>query len=356
MHRRVNMKGIAVGDLFIPSDKMKDIFLFEGVRERVGEFEVITFESRDRDDIRQKIRNIESNGPEAEPPPKRLPELIKEADILAVHLCPVSGSMLERADHLKAICTARGGTENIDMEAANIRKIPVINTPHHNANAVAEYVIGLIIAETRNIARSYFALRSGEWREIYSNSARIPELSGSRVGILGFGQIGRMVAEKLKNFDVETLVYDPFVEEDVIVAAGFKSADLETILSESDIVSIHVRLSETTRGMIGEKELRAMKKSAYIINTARAGLVDLDALLRALKERWIQGAAVDVYEREPASFDHPLFALDNVTVTNHRAGDTLNAYWKAPQLMGAQLAKFLAGERPSFLANPHILI
>jgi len=349
------MKGIAVGDLFIPTEKMNEIFMVDGVKEKICEVETLTFESKDRDDIRQKIRNIEAHGPEAEPPPVRLFELVKDADILAIHLCPVSRKLIEHADCLKVICTARGGTENIDMEAVNERKIPVINTPHHNANAVAEYVVGLMITETRNIARSYHALRNGEWRELYCNSTHIPELSGSMVGIVGFGQTGRLVAEKLKGFDVGLAVCDPYVDESAIRLSGCRSADLETVLSESDIVSIHVRLSENTRGMIGEKELRTMKPSAYLINTARAGLIDLDALVMALAEGWIQGAAVDVYEREPAPVDHPLFSLDNVTVTTHRAGDTLNAYWKAPQLMGAQLAKHLAGERPAFLANPHIL-
>jgi D-3-phosphoglycerate dehydrogenase len=348
------MKGVAVGDLFIPTDKMTELFKADGVRERVREVETDTFESKNRDDMRQKIRNIEANGPEAEPPPARLLELVKDADILAVHLCPLSRKLIEKAGHLKVICTARGGTENIDMEAVNERKIPVINTPHHNANAVAEYVVGLMIAETRNIARSYHGLRKGEWREHYPNSAHIPELNGSKIGIVGFGQTGRLVAEKLKGFGVEIAVYDPYVDEKAIQKAGCSSADLVTVLSESDIVSIHVRLSENTRGMIGEKELGAMKSSGYLINTARAGLVDLNALVLALTEGRIQGAAVDVYEKEPAPADHPLFSLDNVTVTNHRAGDTLNAYWKAPLLIGEQLAIFLAGGRPAFLANQHL--
>ncbi|MBN2323750.1 MAG: 2-hydroxyacid dehydrogenase [Spirochaetes bacterium] len=347
------MKAVAVGDLFIPTDKMKGLFFVEGVREKVDIVETVTFDSKNRDDIRRKIRNIEANGPEAEPPPAHLFEMVQDTDILAVHLCPLSRSLIEHAKSLKVICTARGGTENIDMKAVNGRRIPVINTPHHNANAVAEYVVGLMIAETRNIARSHHALKKGEWREAYGNSAHIPELAGSKIGIVGFGQTGRLVAEKLKSFGVETTVCDPFVDEKTIREAGFRCGDLGTVLTESDIVSIHVRLAENTRGMIGENELRGMKPSAYLINTARAGLVDLGALVRALTEGWIQGAAVDVFEKEPAPADHPLFSLDNVTVTNHRAGDTLNAYWKAPLLLGEQLAKFIAGERPAFLANPH---
>ena len=124
---------------------------------------------------------------------------------------------------------------------------------------------------------------------------------------------------------------------------------------ESDIVSLHVRPNDNTRGMIGEPQLRMMKPSAYLINTARAGLVDLEAFCRALRERWITGAAVDVYESEPVKLEYPLLALDNVTVTNHRAGETRNSYWVAPLLMGAQSAKLLRGETPEFIANPEVL-
>jgi len=349
------MKGVAVGDLFIPTEKMSEIYTADGVKEKVGEVETLTFESKDRDDIRQKIRNIEADGPEAEPPPARLLELIEDADVLAIHLCPISKKLLEWARSLKVICTARGGTENIAMEAVNERRIPVINTPHHNSNAVAEYVIGLMIAESRNIARSHSALKNGTWIELYGNSEHIPELAGSTVGILGFGQTGRLVAKKLCFFGVDIIVHDPFVDDETIEKEGYRAVGFGTLIEESDIVSIHVRLSETTRGMIGEVELRNMKPSSYIINTARAGLVDLDALVRALREGWIAGAAVDVFEKEPAPPDHPLFSLDNVTVTNHRAGDTLNAYWKAPLLMAEQLSMFLKGLKPAFLANPEVL-
>ncbi|KPJ88134.1 MAG: hypothetical protein AMS17_06500 [Spirochaetes bacterium DG_61] len=349
------MKGLAVGDLFIPKERMAELFGNEGVREFVTEILMVEFECKDRDDVRRKIRNMEANGPDSEPAPSDLKRFIGDADILAVHLCPVSRSILERANKLRVVCTARGGVDNIDMAALNERLIPVINTPHHNTNAVTEYVVGLMIAETRNIARSHFALRNGTWRERYPNTEFIPELSGSKIGILGFGQIGRAVAKKLKPFDVEILVYDPYVNKETVQESGYRSVDLGTLLRESDIVSLHVRLTDSTRGMIGEEELRTMKPSSYIINTARAGLIDLNALVRALKENWISGAAIDVYEEEPAPLHHPLFTLDNVTVTNHRAGDTRNAYWNAPVLMGKQLAMLLRGQKPRFVVNPEVL-
>jgi len=349
------MKGLAVGDLLLPTSKMVHLFSVEGVRETVTEVVETEFKNKDRSDIRRTWRSVEENGPGAEPPPPDLHLLVEDVDILAVHICPVSRQTLDRAGRLRIISTARGGVENIDVTAATELGIAVLNTPNHNARAVAEYTIGLMLAETRNIARSHAAMKDGKWREYYSNTEFIPELNGSMVGIVGFGQTGRLVARALGAFDVSVVVYDPYVPGDEVERAGCIPVDLETLLRKSDIVSLHVRLTQETMGMIGERELRLMKSSAYLINTARAGLVQLAAFTRALEEKWISGAAVDVYESEPVSGSHPLLCLDNVTCTSHRAGDTRNAYWKAPLIMGAQVAKLLRGEKPDFIVNPEVL-
>ena len=350
------MIGLAVGDLLCPTDKMATTFSVEGLRGKISKVWTVDFTNKDRADIRRTWRNVEENGPAAEPAPERLLELIAEAELLAIHICPISAETLRAARRLKAIATARGGLENIDLKAATDLGIPVINTPNHNSQAVAEFTIGLMLAETRNIGRSYLALKSsGAWREYYPNAEFIPELLGSTIGIVGFGQTGRLVARKLQSFEARILVYDPFVDGQTIARAGCTKVELEELLRDSDIVSLHVRLTDKTRGMIAEPQLRMMKPSSYLINTARAALVDLAAFCRALKEHRITGAAVDVYEAEPVKSDHPLFALENITVTNHRAGDTRNSYWAAPLLMGEQLVKLLRGEKPDFLVNPEVL-
>jgi len=349
------MKGLAVGDLLVPAKKMAEIFAVDGLKGRMTGVAETEFKNKDRGDIRRTWRAVEEHGPEGEPPPEDLERLVQDVDILAVHICPVAARIIEKAEKLKIIASARGGVENIDVKAATKRGVAVINTPNHNAQAVAEYAIGLMLAETRNIARSYHALKNGTWREYYTNTEFIPELNGSTVGILGYGQTGRLVAKKLVSFDVDILVHDPFVSKGVIEADGFRAVDLTTLLKESDILTVHVRLTPQTQGMFGEKELRMMKPTSYVVNTARAGLFDLRALKRALEEKWIYGAAVDVYETEPVPPGHPLLSLDNVTFTNHRAGDTRNAYWKAPLLMGKQVVKLLNGERPDFIANPDVL-
>lgn len=351
------MKALAIGDLLCPTEKMRLTFDADGVRDHVSEVVTTDFENKDRADIRRTWITIEEGGPGAEPPPADMVALIEDVDLLAVHICPVSAEMIARAKNLKVILTARGGLDNIDMEAANARGISVINTPHHNAQAVAEYTVGLMICETRNIARSNKALCDGtDWREYYPNTEAIMELNGCNVGLLGFGQTGRLVAEKLRSFGLSRLlIFDPFVDEADIRGVGGEPADMETVLAESDIVSLHVRMNDQTRGMIGAAQLKSMKESAFLINTARAGLVVTDDLVTSLRERWITGAAIDVYDAEPAKPDHPLFALDNVTVTNHRAGDTLKAYWDAPLLMGEQLADLIAGKTPQFVVNKDCL-
>lgn len=349
------MKGLAVGDLFIPTSKMIEVFSAEGVRDSVTKVVATEFKTKDRDDIRRKIRNIEKYGPDAEAAPKDLENLIHDVDILVIHQCPISRKMLLRARNLKILGTARGSVENIDIKTATERGVAVINTPNHNAQAVAEYTIGLMIAETRNIGRSHYALKNGEWREYYLNTEFIPELNESTVGLIGFGYNGKLVARKLRSFDMNILVHDPYVSDEIIEELGGHPVDFKTLLKESDIVSIHVKLTPETEKMIGEKELKMMKSSSYIINTSRASIIELKALTKALKEKWIMGAAVDVYEVEPAPPDNPLFSLDNITVTNHRAGDTRSAYWKAPLLIGKHIAKLLRGEVPDFIVNPEVM-
>jgi D-3-phosphoglycerate dehydrogenase len=348
------MKGVAVGDVLIPRDVMKKIYEQDVLNKLITKVAITELECKTRADIRTVWRKVEEHGPDGVEPPKDLELLIEDADIVAVHICPISSEMIEKARNLKIIITARGGVENIDIEKATKQRIVVINTPNHNANAVAEYTIGLMIAETRNIARSHYSLKNTGWREIYPNTENIPELSNLKIGLIGFGQIGKLVAKKLQSFGVILQVYDPFVSEEIMKEYGCYPVSLGELLKSSDVISLHVRLCDKTRHMIGNEEFKKMKPSSYFINTARAGLVDENALIEALKKKMISGAAIDVYEKEPTPKDHPLFSLDNVTVTNHRSGDTRNSYWDAPIMMAKQLLKILKGEKPDYIVNPQV--
>jgi D-3-phosphoglycerate dehydrogenase len=159
----------------------------------------------------------------------------------------------------------------------------------------------------------------------------------------------------LVGFGVSRLVYDPFVAAEEVRAAGCIPADKETLFKESDFVTIHARMSESTKNLVGEKELAVMKPTAYLINTARAGMIDQDALAAALKQKRIAGAGLDVFIDEPPKPDNPLLALDNVTLSTHLAGTTREALTRSPEILMEDVAKLLSGQKPRFVVNKDVL-
>lgn len=331
------MNCLAIGDLLIPSRYFDEALASSPL---FTEYRSIYWNiSDDRKSMRDVVRAIETLGSKSFPVPKMIVEQINEVEALFIHLCPVPSDLIASAPKLKYIVTARGGLENIDVEAARKRNITIINTPTHNAIAVAEYTIGLILCETRNIARSNIGLREGVWIEQYDNTNAIPELVDSTIGLIGFGTIGRLVAQRLKVFGAEIQIYDPYISKEEIEKYGYKKIEFEDLLKTSDIVSLHSRLPANSPPLITKKELKLMKKTAYLINTARAAMINMEDLDEALKSKDIMGAAIDVYPVEPLPKDFPLLQRKNITLTNHRGGDTLNSYIKAPYIMLEQLRK-----------------
>ena len=290
-------------------------------------------ENSSKDDFREVIRKIETQGACAFEVEDEITELMKKADVIFVHECPVSKEVIKEAENLKYILSCRGGVENIDMEAAKEKGVKVINCPSHNAYAVAEYTIGMILNELRNITRSCTALKNGEWREKYQNSEILTELRSQTIGIIGFGTIGRLVIERLKGFHPTILVNDPFADEDKIREEGCEPVTKEELLKRSDVVTIHARINAGDPPIIGKEEFGQMKETAYLINTARAVAVDMKELYHALSEHKIMGAAIDVFPTEPVTKDEPLLKLDNITVTNHQGGATVESYVKAPEMV-----------------------
>ena len=266
------------------------------------------------------------------------------------HVCPVPGKLIEKGKKLRAILVNRGGLENIDVETATKLNIPVFNNPAHNANAVAEFTVGLIISETRNIARSHNALLNGEWIENYANSGRVWELRGKKIGIIGFSSIGRLVAKYLSVFGCKILVNDIFInkEDELLKSLNIDVVDLPTLMKESDIITLHAR-SESV--IVTEEMLNLMKPTAFFVNTARAHMVDYNALYKVLKDKKIMGAAIEVHPCEPLPKDYPFLKLDNVTLTSHRGGDTVNSYSDSPEMLVKDYALYLKGERPRFYVN-----
>jgi len=181
------------------------------------------------------------------------------------------------------------------------------------------------------------------------------ELKGKTLGIVGLGRIGRAVARKIGGFEMRILYYDIVRYEDLERELGVEYVDLNTLLRESDIVTLHVPLTKETYHMIGERELKSMKRTAFLINTARGAVVDTDALVRALEERWIAGAGLDVFEEEPLPPDHPLAKLDNVVLTPHVASATIEARTKMAEPAAKNLVAVLKGEVPPALVNPEVI-
>ncbi len=273
---------------------------------------------------------------------------IGDAEIAITQLAPISAAMMERMPGLKLIVAARGGPVNIDLAAARERNILVVNAPGRNASAVAEFTIGAIIAETRLIQRGHDALRKGVWRgDLYRADLVGRELSQMTVGVIGYGHIGTKVVRLLKAFGSRVLVADPYVDllaEDA--SDGVRRATLETLLRESDVVTLHARVTAETLGFIGRAEFAAMRKGAVFINTARGPMVDYDALTQALKSGHLSGAALDTFAIEPVPADLELLRLDNVTLTPHIAGASLKTIERAAEAAAEEVRRYLAGEAP----------
>jgi len=347
------MKIVAVGDAFIPEDYFEEsISIF--MDDYNVELKTIKWGSDDEVELDKRARNLEVNGPEAEPVPKELLEVIPKAEILLVHYCPISRNTLQHAKKLKILGTCRAGYENIDVEAATERGILVFNVMGRTTTAVSEYTIGLLLAESRNIARGHEAIKKGIWRKEFTNN-KTPELENKTIGIIGFGEIGKAIAEKVEGFKLKKLGYDPFIIQDVMKSYNTEKVELYDLLKRSDFITIHVRLNEHTRKMIGRKEFELMKRSAYFINTARAGLVDNEELYKVLKEKRIAGAALDVFDKEPLSKDNKFLEIDNLTLTPHLASSTIDCVKKSPMMLLKDIRTFIKGEIPKTIVNKKVL-
>ncbi len=273
---------------------------------------------------------------------------VGEAEVVVTQLAPFSATVLERLPDLRLIAAARGGPVNIDMEAARKRNVLVVNAPGRNASAVAEFTIGVIIAETRLVTRGHDALRRGVWRgDLYRSDRVGRELSQMTVGVIGYGHIGTKVVRLLKAFGCRILVADPYVAlsaEDT--HDGVRRVALLDLLRDSDVVTLHARVTEETRGFIGRAAFAAMRKGATFVNTARGPMVDYAALTDALKSGHIRGAALETFAVEPAPADCELLRLENVTLTPHIAGASLKTIERAAEAAAEEVRRYLEGEGP----------
>jgi len=277
-------------------------------------------------------------------------ERIKDADVLIPGTFPTDENVINAGKKLKMIQTFSVGYEDINVKVATEKGIIVCNNAEVNAESVAELTWALILGLARQIAGEDRLMRTGGWGRFMGEKHTI--LWEKTLGIIGFGAIGQRVALTGRlAFNMRILAYDPFVLPERVEMFGGKLVDLETLLKESDVVSIHCPLTEKTRHMIGEKELNSLKKSAFLINTARGAIIDEKALIKHLQEDKIWGAGLDVYEEEPLSVDSPLRKLENVILVPH-IGTAPEALIKMFKAGVENVARFLRGETPLRVVNP----
>lgn len=330
------MQLVGIGDLFIPQEYIVTAFK---PFERYGvEVKTVEWKLKDFQELQKINLLVEKDGSDAYQPPPYILEAVREADLIITEFCPITQKMINQCQNLKVIGVLRAGTENVNLDAAKKKGVLVYNTPGRNADAVADFTIGMMIAECRNIAKGHFGLKNGEWIREYPNSFYIPDLPGKTVGIIGLGEIGQKVAKRLVGFDVKLLGYDPFVANPPY---GIELVSLERLMAESDFVTIHARMTKENTKMINRDLLQKMKPTSYLINTSRAGLVDEEALWEELKNKRIAGAALDVFNLEPPGKDYPLVTLDNVTLTPHMAGGSKDAFLNSPKKLAVEMEKLI---------------
>lgn len=249
---------------------------------------------------------------------------------------------------LKVISRYGVGYDSIDVATATEFGIVVTNTPDANSASVADLVFALMLVLARRIVEADRAIREGRWPRLLGC-----ELLGKRLGVIGFGRVGKAVARRAGGFGMDVFAFDTVWDERAARELGVRLSSLEAILEECDFVSLHVPHGPETHHLIGELELKRMKSTAYLINTSRGGLVDERALVRALREGWIRGAALDVFEREPAS-DPELLNAPNLLLTPHSGASTYEAGARMGRMAVENLLAVLQGHRPRHVVNPDV--
>ena len=279
-------------------------------------------------------------------------------DVLVVQGAAVTDAVMDADPNLRMVCCARGGPVNVDVAAATERGIPVVTTPGKNAVAVAELAIAFMVMLARRLPEILRYVEAGgefghdnyEGRNWFGR-----DLAGHTLGLVGFGQIGRQVADRARAMGMTVIVADPFVDGSVPVEHGCAAVDLDTLLERSDYVSIHARATAENRGLIGEAQIARMRPGACLINTARDTLVDEAAISAALADGRLAGAAFDVVSPSPTAGRHPLLAFPNVIIATHIGGATYDTLHHGGEMAVAEIDRLLAGTALVNVANPAAL-
>lgn len=283
-------------------------------------------------------------------------DVIRDADAVITHWgIPIDGEIISAMDRCAVIGLASIGSDMVDIEAATQRGIVVTNVPDVFVDEVADHTMALILAAARRLKLMDKMACTGQWAQGRPTLSAVPRLFGQTLGLLSFGSVARAVAARAKVFGLRIISHDPYISETTMTSRGVEPVGLWELLERSDYLSVHVPLNKETHHMIGDGEIRAMKPTAVIINTSRGGVIDEDALLRAIQEGRLAGAALDVLEVEPPDPENPLLSMPNVVITPHVASAS-SRMWPATRERAAhEVSLVLRGLWPMSCVNPQLL-
>jgi glyoxylate reductase len=296
--------------------------------------------------------------PEYSPPPKKtIIEKASDVDALVSLLSDkIDAEVFDKAPKLKIVSQLAVGFDNIVIPEATKRGIYVTNTPEVLTDTTADFAWALLMALARRVVEADKYVRTGQWKVAWHPAMLTGrDVFNTTIGIVGAGRIGYAVAKRAKGFNMNILFYDVIPRPEMEKELNAKKVDLDTLLRESDFVSIHVPLMKETHHLINAEKLRLMKKTAYLINNSRGPVIDEKALYDALKEGKIAGAGLDVFEQEPTPLDNPLLKLDSVVVAPHISSASLETRSKMSEMVADNLVSFFEGRKPPNLVNPDVM-
>jgi glyoxylate reductase len=293
----------------------------------------------------------------APPSKKQIIRRIKNVDGMVSLLSDkIDAEVMDAAPYLSIIAQLAVGYDNIDINEATKRGIYVTNTPEVLTETTADFAWTLMMAAARRIVEADNYVRKGKWKVGWHPEMFLGyDIHDATIGIIGLGRIGSAIARRAKGFNMKILYYDAIRREDIEKELGIIYTDIDTLLKESDIITLHVPLTNETKHLINEEKLKKMKKNAILVNTSRGPVIDEKALYKALKEKWIAGAGLDVFEKEPTPKTNPLLKLPNIVVAPHIASASYETRSRMAELVAENLIAFHKGEKPPTLVNSEVL-
>lgn len=309
-------------------------------------------------ELLEEVCDVEVNPDEAPPTRELLIRKVQDVDgILCLLTDRIDADLIDLAPNLKVVSSMSVGYDHIDVEAATKKGVYVTFTPGVLTEATADFTWALLMAVSRRVIEADRYLRAGKWKIQWSPTHFLgSDLTGKTLGIIGLGRIGEAIAQRARGFNMNVLYFSRArAEQEKERRLNIEFVPLERLLRESDFVTVHVPITDETKHLINEERLRQMKPTAYLVNTSRGPVIDQAVLTRALRERWIAGAGLDVFEKEPIDPNDPLINLENVVLTPHIASATTEARSKMAEVAAKNLISVLEGTPPQFLVNQEVL-